>query len=48
VLARSEIRLVVDKASTILDLYAQAIDASKLKAQKDMALAITSNQMQVN
>jgi site-specific recombinase XerD len=32
------------KASTTLDLYSQAIDASKLEAQKDVALAITSNQ----
>jgi hypothetical protein len=31
------------KASTTLDLYSQAIDASKLEAQKDMALAITSS-----
>ncbi len=26
-----------------LDLYSQSIDASKLNAQKDMAMAITSN-----
>jgi len=32
------------KASTTLDLYSQAIDASKLAAQKDIALAITGNQ----
>jgi site-specific recombinase XerD len=32
------------KASTTLDLYSQAIDASKLETQKDVALAITSNQ----
>ena len=32
------------KASTTLDLYSQAIDASKLEAQRDIALAITSNQ----
>jgi len=32
------------KASTALDLYAQAIDASKLAAQSDIALAITSYQ----
>jgi integrase len=32
------------KATTTLDLYSQAIDASKLEAQKDMALAITSYQ----
>jgi integrase len=30
------------KASTTLDLYSQAIDASKLAAQRDIALAITS------
>jgi len=30
------------KASTTLDLYSQAIDASKLAAQTDIALAITS------
>ncbi len=35
------------KASTTLDLYSQAIDASKLEAQKDMALAITSNQVAI-
>jgi integrase len=32
------------KASTTLDLYSQAIDESKLAAQRDIALAITSNQ----
>jgi integrase len=32
------------KSSTTLDLYSQAIDASKLAAQRDIALAITSNQ----
>ncbi len=32
------------KASTTLDLYSQAIDASKLAAQRDIALAITGNQ----
>jgi integrase len=32
------------KASTTLNLYSQAIDASKLAAQKDMALAITGSQ----
>jgi integrase len=36
------------KASTTLDLYSQAIDASKLAAQRDIALAITSNQAQVS
>jgi hypothetical protein len=35
------------KASTTLDLYSQAIDASKLEARKDVALAITSNQLSV-
>jgi hypothetical protein len=30
------------KVTTTLDLYSQSIDASKLNAQKDMALAITS------
>ncbi len=30
------------KASTTLDLYSQAIDAFKLAAQRDIALAITS------
>jgi integrase len=33
------------KVTTTLDLYSQSIDASKLNAQKDMALAITSSQM---
>ena len=36
------------KASTTLDLYSQAIDASKLAAQGDIALAITSNQTQAD
>src|SRR5258706_7215720 len=36
------------KSSTTLDLYSQAIDASKLAAQRDIALAITSNQVQAN
>jgi integrase len=36
------------KASTTLDLYSQAIDASKLQAQRDIALAITSSQTQAN
>jgi integrase len=31
------------KASTTLDLYSQAMDESKLAAQRDIALAITSN-----
>jgi integrase len=35
-------------ASTTLDLYSQAIDAYKLAAQRDIALAITSNQVQAN
>jgi integrase len=30
------------KSSTTLDLYSQAIDAAKLEAQEDIALAITS------
>ena len=36
------------KASTTLDLYSQAIDTSKLAAQRDIALAITSNQVEAN
>jgi integrase len=32
------------KAGTTLDLYSQAIDESKLAAQRDIALAITGNQ----
>jgi integrase len=37
------------KASTTLDLYSHAIDGSnKLEAQKHMAPAITSNQVQAN
>jgi hypothetical protein len=32
------------KATTTLDLYSQAIDAFKLAALRDIALAITSNQ----
>jgi integrase len=36
------------KATTTLDLYSQAIDSSKLEAQTDMAVAITSNRTQVN
>ena len=31
------------KVTTTLDLYSQSIDASKLDAQKDMAMAITGN-----
>jgi integrase len=34
------------KASTTLDLYSQAIDASKLAAQRDIALAISGGQAQ--
>jgi site-specific recombinase XerD len=30
------------KVTTTLDLYSQSIDASKLNAQEDIALAITS------
>jgi phosphoribosylaminoimidazole (AIR) synthetase len=30
------------KVTTTLDLYSQSIDASKLDAQKDMAMAIAS------
>ena len=36
------------KSSTTLDLYSQAIDAAKLEAQEDIALAITSNGAQAN
>jgi integrase len=36
------------KASTTLDLYSQAIDASKLAAQRDIALAITGGQVQAD
>jgi integrase len=36
------------KAYTTLDLYSQAIDASKLAAQSDIALAITSNKVRAN
>jgi len=36
------------KASTTLDLYSQAIDESKLAAQRDIALAITGTQQQAN
>jgi integrase len=34
------------KVTTTLDLYSQSIDASKLNAQKDMAMAITENGQQ--
>jgi integrase len=34
------------KVTTTLDLYSQAIETSKLEAQKDIALAITSNRTQ--
>jgi len=36
------------KASTALDLYAQAMEESKLAAQSDTFLAITSNQARAN
>jgi len=36
------------KSSTTLDLYSQAIDESKLAAQRDIALAITGTQQQAN
>jgi integrase len=36
------------KASTTLDLYSQAIDASKLAAQRDIAIAITGEQPQAD
>ena len=36
------------KASTTLDLYSQSMDESKLAAQRDIALAITSNQAQAD
>ncbi len=36
------------KSSTTLDLYSQAIEESKLAAQRDIALAITSNGAQPN
>jgi integrase len=36
------------KSSTTLDLYSQAMDESKLAAQRDIALAITSNQTQAD
>jgi integrase len=36
------------KASTTLDLYSQALTKSKLAAQRDIALAITNNQVEAN
>jgi len=36
------------KSSTTLDLYSQAIDESKLAAQREIALAIASNQVEAN
>jgi hypothetical protein len=36
------------KASTTLDLYSQAMDESKLAAQRDIAVAITGSQAQAN
>ena len=36
------------KVSITLDLYSQAIDESKLAAQKDMALAITGGPVQAD
>jgi integrase len=33
------------KTSTTLDLYSQSIDAAKLEAQEDIALAITSSEV---
>ncbi len=33
-----------DKSSTTLDLYLQAMDESKMAAQRDIALAIASSQ----
>jgi integrase len=36
------------KASTTLDLYSQAIDESKLAAQRDIALAITGGRVQAD
>jgi hypothetical protein len=50
-MAKDKIRpaaINVGKASATLDLYSQAIDESKLAAQRDMALAITSNQVEAN
>jgi site-specific recombinase XerD len=36
------------KASATLDLYSQAIDESKLAAQRDIAIAITCSQPQAD
>jgi hypothetical protein len=36
------------KANTTLDLYSQAIDESKLAAQRDIAMAITGGQLQAD
>ncbi len=36
------------KSSTMLDLYSLTMDESKLAAQMDIALAITSNQVQAD
>jgi len=36
------------KGSTTLDLYSQAMDESKLAAQRDIALAITTNHLPAN
>ena len=36
------------KASTTLDLYSQAMDESKLAAQRDIAVAITGSQAQTD
>ncbi|MCU1317659.1 MAG: site-specific recombinase, phage integrase family [Candidatus Acidoferrum typicum] len=36
------------KASTTLNLYSQAIDESKLVAQRDVALEITRNRVQID
>ncbi len=39
---------LIAKASTTLDLYSQAMNESKLAAQRDIALATTGGQPQVN
>jgi site-specific recombinase XerC len=36
------------KVTTTLDLYSQSIDAAKLEAQEDIALAITINYAQAD
>src|SRR5258706_15360140 len=36
------------KAATTLDLYSQAIDESKLAAQREIAVSITSHESQAN